>query len=175
MASRLIDNLIAVRLLYMLVTPFEKTKAFELGIVDANGKILRKASTLDTDEEKEAYNYLTRLIFNVKRLINKLPGGESKLKNIVAAYYLVKESWEQKVTTISEERLGALAFRLDKVTFVEEEIAVEKALKKLKEEGEGGLPANSTGAPVSTDQPKIEKKNIKKYQMIARRSKPKAV
>jgi hypothetical protein len=30
-------------------------------------------------------------------------------------------------------------------------------------------PANSTGAAVSTDQPKIDKNNIKKYQVMSRR------
>lgn len=169
MASRLIDNLIAIRLLYMLVTPFEKTKAYELGIVDENGKILRKANTLTTEQEKDAYNYLTRLIFNVKRLLNKLPGGESKLKNIVAAYYLVKESYAKKSTLVSEERLAVLATRLETVTLVEEEIEVQKVLDQIKEEGEGG-PANVTGAAVATNEPVIKPKDIKKYKMATRGS-----
>ena len=37
-----------------LVTPFNKTKAFELGIVDENGKILKRRRDLETKEEKEA-------------------------------------------------------------------------------------------------------------------------
>lgn len=171
MASRLIDNLIAIRLLYMLVTPFEKTKAYELGIVDAKGKILRPAKTLTTSEEKDAYNYLTRLVFNVKRLINKLPGGESKLKNIVAAYYLVKEGYENNRTVVNEEQFELLVQKLDTITLVEEEILVEKFLKQLEEDGEGGAPANVAGAGVSTDQAVIKKKDIKKYKMMTR-SKP---
>jgi hypothetical protein len=152
----------------MLVTPFEKTKAYELGIVDEKGKILRKANTLTTDEEKDAYNYLTRLIFNVKRLLNKLPGGESKLKNIVAAYYLVKESYAKKSTLVSEERLAVLATRLEKVTLVEEEIEVQKVLDQIKEDG--AVVANSTGASVSTNEPVIKPKDIKKYKMATRGS-----
>ena len=173
MASRMIDNLIAIRLLYMLVTPFNQTKAFELGIVDENGKLLRKASTLQTSEEKDAYNYLTRFIFNVKRLINKLPGGESKLTNIVAAYFLVKESYINKSTTLNEEQLIALTTRLEKVTLVEEELFVEKCIKTIKEDGEGI--ANVTGVGVSTDIPVPGKKEIKKYKMLSRRARPKNV
>jgi len=40
-----------------LVTPFNKTKAFELGIVDENGKILKKRRDLETKEEKMGHKY----------------------------------------------------------------------------------------------------------------------
>ena len=42
--SRVIDALIAYRVLKLLVTPFNKTKAFEFGIIDAKGKVLLKKS-----------------------------------------------------------------------------------------------------------------------------------
>ena len=38
--SRVIDALVAYRVLKLLVTPFNKTKAFALGIIDAKGKVL---------------------------------------------------------------------------------------------------------------------------------------
>jgi hypothetical protein len=164
MASALMDNIIAAKLLYMLVTPFDKTDAFKLGIVDAKGKLLRHAKDLKTQAEKDAFNYLTRLIFNLKRLINKLPGGESNIKNLVAAYYFVKEKVETKTAFVSEQQFKNLVQRLEKVTLVEEEIVIEKLLKQIAEDGEGGGVANVTGAAVSTDQPKIGKKDIKKYQ-----------
>lgn len=157
------DNIIAAKLLYMLVTPFDKTDAYKLGIVDAKGKLLKHAKDLKTQAEKDAFNYLTRLIFNLKRLINKLPGGESNLKNLVAAYYFVKEKVETKTAFVSEQQFKNLVQRLDKVTLVEEEILIEKVLKQIAEDG-GAVAANATGAAVSTDQPKIGKKDIKKYQ-----------
>lgn len=163
MASALMDNIIAARLLYMLVTPFDKTDAYRLGIVDAKGKLLKHAKDLNTQAEKDAFNYLTRLIFNLKRLINKLPGGESNLKNLVAAYYFVKEKVETKSAFVSEQQFKNLIHRLDKVTLVEEEILIEKVLKQIAEDGMS-VAANATGAAVSTDQPKIGKKDIKKYQ-----------
>jgi hypothetical protein len=162
MSSRMIDNLIAVRMLYMLVTPFEKTKAYELGIIDADGKILRKASELTTDDEKDAYNYLTRLVFNVKRLINKLPGGESKLKNFVAAYFLIKESYKKKSTIVNEEELIRLCEQ--DIILVEEQIQIEKILEEIA--------ANATGAAVSTNEPVIKKKDVKKYKMTVMKRKP---
>ena len=50
-----------------LTTPFEKTKAFELGIIDKNGKVLKKRSQLKSAEEKEAYTMTDTLIFNLKK------------------------------------------------------------------------------------------------------------
>ena len=188
MASRIVDNMIALRLLYKLVTPFDKTDAFKLGIIDAQGKVLRPASTLKTDQEKDAYNYLDRLIFNIKRLVNKLPGGESKLKNLTAAYFMVREKVEGRSSYINEKQFIALVEKLENVTLVEEEIAVLNMLDetkrlaaavRLKEEGDGGAPANVTGAAVSTDKPKIYPKDISKYKKnnkgvigLARRPKP---
>ena len=92
--ARLVDNLIAFKILKMLVTPFDQTDAYNLGIVDAQGKTIRKSSALTTNAEKDSYNYLTRLVFGLKKIINKLPGGESKLKSLIAALWLVKEQYQ---------------------------------------------------------------------------------
>ena len=50
-----------------LVTPFEKTKAFELGIIDEKGKILKRRRDLKTKDEKEAYTLSDTLIWNIKK------------------------------------------------------------------------------------------------------------
>ena len=44
--SRAIDLIITYRVVKLLVTPFEKFKAFELGIIDDEGKVLRKFKTI---------------------------------------------------------------------------------------------------------------------------------
>ena len=44
--SRAIDLIITYRVVKMLVTPFEKTEAFKRGIIDADGKVLRKFKTV---------------------------------------------------------------------------------------------------------------------------------
>jgi hypothetical protein len=152
----------------MLVTNFTDTEAFKLGIIDAKGKNLRKANTLTTTEEKDAYNFLNRLVFNMKKIINKLPGGEHKTKSLVAALWLVKETYESgsRSTAMMQEKFDKLITMMDnRVSLVEEELLVKKF---LYEEGEGGS-MNVTGAAVSTDEPKIDKKNIKKFQLMAKR------
>ena len=87
--SRAIDLLITYRVIKMLVTPFDNTDAYKLGIIDKNGKVLRKAKTLKTPKEKDAYTLLHRFVFNLKRLINIVPGGKSKLGTYAAALGLL--------------------------------------------------------------------------------------
>ena len=91
MASPAIDAFITFMFLKLLVTPFNKTEAFRLGIIDERGKVLRKYKTLERIEERQAYTILHRLVFNVKKLIEKVPGGKSRLASYAAALFLIKE------------------------------------------------------------------------------------
>ena len=47
MASPAIDAFITFRFLKLLVTPFNKTEAYKLGIIDERGKVLKKYRTLE--------------------------------------------------------------------------------------------------------------------------------
>lgn len=160
----MLDNLIAFRVLYMLVTPFKETKAFKMGIVDENGNLLKKVSSLTADE-KTAYNMLVRLVFNLKRLLAKLPGGNTKLANIAAAYFLVKENYNKPVDINSlEEQLKTIIE--EEYVLVEETLTVMNFVSLFED-----APVNSTGPAVSTDEPVVKKKkrNIHTFsrQMIA--------
>ena len=77
--GRAIDALIAFRLIKLLVTPFNRTKAYKLGIIDAKGKVLIKSKDIDklpTSNERlagrKAYTMLIRFVFNLKRLLSKV-------------------------------------------------------------------------------------------------------
>ena len=102
--GRAIDLLITYRVIKMLVTPFEKQPAYALGIIDKNGKVLRKAKTLKTGKEKEAYTLLHRFVFNLKRLINIIPGGKSKLGTYAAALgLLLKENKDINMVELEKD------------------------------------------------------------------------
>ena len=93
--TRAIDLLITYRIIKLLTTPFEKQEAYRLGIIDKNGKVLRKTKDLKTPKERDAYTILHRFVFNLKRLINIVPGGKSKLGTYAAALgLLLKENKE---------------------------------------------------------------------------------
>ena len=70
--SRVIDALVAYRVLKLLVTPFDKTEAFKLGIIDAKGKVLKKSKEIKDSEERNAYTLLIRFVFNLKRMLSKI-------------------------------------------------------------------------------------------------------
>ena len=89
--GRVIDALIAYRLLKLLVTPFNKTKAYQMGIIDAKGKVLIKKNQFDRKipankraEAKKAYTLLIRFVFNLKRLLSKV-GVRGPLGSAAAA------------------------------------------------------------------------------------------
>ena len=107
--SRTADLFYAFRFLKLLVTPWNKTGAFEQGIIDENGKNLKKAKELTTPQEKEVYTVFHRLVFNIKRLMSKLPFGKTKLASYATALFLIKEHTgipESKLRSIMEEVIG---------------------------------------------------------------------
>ena len=70
--SRAIDALIAFRLIKLLVTPFNKTQAYKLGIIDDKGKVLIKSKQIVNQRQRKAYTLLIRFVFNLKRLLSKV-------------------------------------------------------------------------------------------------------
>ena len=102
--GRAIDVLITYRIIKMLITPFEKQDAYKYGIIDKNGKVLRKTKELRTSKERDSYTILHRFVFNLKRLINVIPGGKSKIGTYAAALgLLLKESKDLNMVEIEKE------------------------------------------------------------------------
>jgi hypothetical protein len=97
--SRTGDLVYTIRFLRLLTTKWEDTGAFKLGIVDNEGKKIKKPST---EEERSAYNTFHRLVFSVKRLINKAPGGKSSVASYAAALFLIKEELNLGVGSVEK-------------------------------------------------------------------------
>ena len=55
--SRVIDALIAYRLVKLLVTPFNKTDAYKLGIIDEKGKVLIKSKQIVIKNKEKHIHY----------------------------------------------------------------------------------------------------------------------
>jgi hypothetical protein len=156
-------NLIAFKILTMLVTPFKETDAYKLGIIDENGKNLIKPSKFTKYAQKEAYSYLHRLVFNMKRILMKLPGGDNRIKNIAAALYLIKEYHQAKEKSfdLMEDRLNSILN--SNAVLVEEILEAENFFEQKEVEEEA--PTNATGAAVSTDRTVVRKKDVDKYKL----------
>ena len=101
--GRAIDLFVTYRFIKLLVTPFEKTDAYRLGIIDADGKRIlepgttNKPTTLRTIEEKSAYTVLHKLVFNIKKIFEKVPGLRTKLGTYAAALFLLKDTFKESV------------------------------------------------------------------------------
>ena len=100
--GRAIDLFVTYRFIKLLVTPFKNTDAFKLGIIDENGKRelepgTNKPTTLRTTEEKSAYTVLHKLVFNIKKLFQKVPGLRTRLGTYAAALFLLKDTFKESV------------------------------------------------------------------------------
>lgn len=84
------DLVYTFRFLKLLITAFEDTEAYKLGLIDGKGKRIKKA---DSADERAAYTPFHRLVFNIKKLIAKAPGGSTKIASYAAALYLLKEKF----------------------------------------------------------------------------------
>ncbi len=92
LATRAADLYYTFRFMKLLTTPWIETDAFKLNLIDESGK-RKKSVLIDNPEKKAAYTTFHRLVFNVKRLLERLPGGSSKMASYAAALYLLRENF----------------------------------------------------------------------------------
>ena len=105
MVNRVVDSLIVFRILKMLTTPFKKTPAYKFGFIDERGnriktlpdpnnKNVKIANNPVTADEKNSLTPLHRLVFNLKKIIEKVPFGKSAFASYAVALLLLKENTE---------------------------------------------------------------------------------
>lgn len=133
------DLVYTFRFLRLLTTKFEDTEAYKAGIIDENGKRL-KSFDLNTMDNRNTYkNYYTpfhRLVFNIKKIMEKVPGGGSKLASYAAALYLLKEHFGVKEREIKKSlNVDPLDFMLEQTEwFVLEDMRLSPGSYKVLSE-----------------------------------------
>ena len=101
--GRAIDLFVTYRFIKLLVTPFKDTDAFKLGIIDETGNRIRQpkstkpAVELSTQQLKNAYTVLHKLVFNIKKIFEKVPGLRTKVGTYAAALFLLKDTFKEHV------------------------------------------------------------------------------
>ena len=129
MVNRVIDSLIVFRILKMLTTPFNKTPAYKFGFIDAKGnriktlpdpnnKNVKLENNPKTTEEKNSLTPLHRLVFNLKKIIEKVPFGKSAFASYAVALLLLKEQTNMTSDQMDElfEKFYSHLKENDKVT-----------------------------------------------------------
>lgn len=127
----LVDNLLALKVLTLLIKPFTDYDAYKLGIIDDQGNVLRHYNTLNKADEKAATNYLYRIVINLKKLIAKLPMGDWYLRNLATSLFLIKESYANPEMDLSllEDKFFSI---LESEELISEELAVIEYLNNNK-------------------------------------------
>lgn len=85
-----VDLFLVYQFVRRLATPFNKWDAYESGVIDDKGNVLIKKKDR-TREQKKTFGIYDVMIRNLKRLLAKVPGGDSKLASYAAALFLIKE------------------------------------------------------------------------------------
>ena len=150
MSNKVSDLLLIYQFIKRLTTPFDKTDAYKLGLIDSKGKRLKKA---ETKEEQDAVGYFDRLVFNIKRLLEKVPGGSSRLGSYAAAMWLIKEHNGKEYT--EEEIAQGLYEAMDELD--------KTTLKKLNETNVTGANVAGTGDDEVHWKPDARKKDMKAF------------
>ena len=101
--GRAIDLFVTYRFLKLLTTPFEDQDAFKLGVIDEKGNRIRQpkstkpAVELSTTELRNSYTILHKLVFNIKKIFQKVPGLRTKVGTYAAALFLLKDTFKESV------------------------------------------------------------------------------
>ena len=145
--KRPLDPQYASLILNLLTRPFDHTKAYDLGIVNGEGMLIKRP---ESQSEKDAYTPLHQLAFGIKRILDAFPGAENKVKQLSVAMNFVRK---QHVPEQFKESFDPNQFLKEMLLVLEHNIclAEEEVLVELylKEDGEaapvaGTPPTNNT-------------------------------
>ena len=162
----IVDLFLVYQFIKRLATPFEKWDAYELGIIDKDGNILKKRKELRTVKERDAWGKFDVMISKLKKLLAKVPGGSSRLATYAAALWLIKENKESNLESLNEDQI--VESFMPYLEFVNE--SQNQDLDALFEEVMSAAPVNSAGSGsvagigVGDDgEPGLTKAQMKKY------------
>ena len=85
------DLVYTFRFIRMMVMKWENWDAYKLGLIDENGKRIKK-NRINSPEKRDPWTPYVRLCANIKRLVQKIPGGGTKLGSFASALFLIKEN-----------------------------------------------------------------------------------
>lgn len=156
-------------ILKKLTTRFSSWKAYKLGIIDADGNVLKSRDQRKTQPEKNAFTMLDLFCLNLKKTLERIPGNKNSLMTLAGSLYLMKEHEENRIDDLHLEILEERFYN-----YIETD---EKFSPIFLEEI--GMAGGGAAGPVSTNTtgnlpnmvgvvPKKKKKKKKKTKMVRR-------
>lgn len=101
------DTIIAYKIIKDLGKKWTQFKAFELGLISDQGVKIKSPTTA---EERESYDSYYKVIFNMKRLLQRFVGKNATVQQITTLF-LLQEGYK-------DEQVGLIVSSLDLVTDV---------------------------------------------------------
>jgi len=134
-----VDLFLVYQFIRRLATPFNKWDAYKEGIIDDKGKVLIKKKDFTNSRQRKAWGIFDVMIANLKKILGKVPGGQSRLASYAAALFLIKEykafTDESMLTEdLTEEDLeeSLLLFNDRYVNYITEESDVNSLNEKFE-------------------------------------------
>ena len=166
----IVDLFLVYQFIKRLATPFKEWEAYKLGIIDEKGNQLLKRKQFRKQKEHDAFGIFDLMITKLKRLLEKVPGGKTRIASYAAALYLIKEhkaiEEQGEDYVITEERLQEL------MTLVENsDYDIDALFEKALDED---VPSTSTAdvAGAGSGEPIMTPKMAKKYKKKNEKEKP---
>ena len=148
--------------------PFEKWEAYKEGIIDEKGNLLIKRKDFVKNSQKSAFGIFDQMILNLKKLLGKLPGGQTKLASYASALWLIREQQRIEATNyLTEESVEEdLEIALERFLSENETLIAEAAKREIDEEPANAVGGgNIAGLGIGPDgEPGVSKKNQKKHK-----------
>lgn len=149
----IVDLFLVYNMVKRLATPFNEWEAYKLGIIDERGNLLKSRKDLRTIKERNAFGLYDLMILKLKRLVEKVPGGKTRLGSYAAALYLVKEG--KLYTEDTSDKILEEGFMKHYTTLSEDDINL-----RFEEIANAAGSGNVAGLP--PDDPVVSKKSQKK-------------
>lgn len=155
-----VDLFVVYQFIKRIATPFAKWEGYKTGVIDERGNILIKPRDRD-QQQKNSFKTFDVMILKLKRLLEKIPGGKTRIASYAAALWLIKEDWEAR----SEEEILAE----DNTSYIEylRLYKLENYNKMLED-----APTNAVGSGAiagggynGIDDIKVSRKKKKSYKM----------
>ena len=164
----IVDLFLVFNFIKRLVTPFEKWEAYKEGIIDEKGDILIKRKDFVKNSQKSAFGIFDQMILNMKKLLGKLPGGQTKLASYASALWLIREQQRIEATNyLTEESVEEdLEIALERFLSENETLIAEAAKREIDEEPANAVGGgNIAGLGIGPDgEPGVSKKYQKKHK-----------
>lgn len=148
----IVDTFLVYQFIKKLITPFDQTKAFERGLIDQNGNFLKKRKYFSPDDKK-VLGLFDIMIINLKKLIAKIPGGNTRIATIAAALMLLRSDPKK----LKEETI------VDEMFDLEEKLHATIKELELLEDGTAAVNATAGIAGLRPDSIGVPRKAAKKY------------